>query len=199
MDPIIGKVVSVHVGIAGSEFEKQTCLSLKAELDGIIGDRHRGIERETWVGDKQAEGTKRRNERQWSAVSVEEIAVIEQVMGIQGQLNAAGLGANLCLEGIDKLSQLPLGTILVFPSGAELRVEEYNPPCSEMSQRLAMLYSKNSVESLAATDFSKAAKFSRGLVGVVEVAGTINAGDAVIVKPYQAAPWLQRLAEEGLV
>lgn len=197
MDNIIGKVVSVHVGSEGSEFKKESCTSLLTELDGIVGDRHRGIEREAWAGDKQAEGTKRRNERQWSAVSVEEIGYIEQQMDIEGQLSAATLGANLCIEGIPKLSQLPIGTLLLFPSGAELRIEEYNPPCPELSQNLAKIFTRNSGEPLGATDFSKAAKFSRGLVGIVEVAGTINAGDTVKVIPYQPAPWLARLATEN--
>ena len=47
--------------------------SIEVMLDGIVDDPHRGYTRETWVGDKQPQGTVRRNERQWSAVSIEEI------------------------------------------------------------------------------------------------------------------------------
>ena len=107
----------------------KSCNSIKAELDGLTGDRHRSFERESWgAGYKQPEGTRRRNERQWSAVSIEELAEITTAMDLKEPLLAATLGANLCLEGIPNLSRLPKGTILKFPSGAELMVEEYNHP-----------------------------------------------------------------------
>jgi len=196
MTSIVGKVESVYIGSPGSEFTKDSCASVQAELDGLVGDRHRSIQRQSWAGDKQAEGTIRRNERQWSAVSVEELAFIQQEMDLDRQLTAADLGANLCLVGVPKLSQLPRGTIFVFPSGAELMVEEYNPPCAEMSQKLASTYATKSGAALGPMDFSKAAKFSRGLVGIVEVAGTINSGDVVTIKPYQPVPWLARLVNK---
>ena len=111
-------------------------------------------------------------------------------------MKAAHLGANLCLKGIAKLSQLPRGTILKFPSGAELMIEEYNPPCLDMSEKLASIYTSNSGEPIAHTAFSQAAKHSRGLVGVIEVAGIINAGDEFIVKPYAPPRWLVKMASE---
>lgn len=195
MNTTVGQLDSVHIGAPGSEFSKDACTSVQAELDGIVGDRHRSVQRETWAGDKQAEGTVRRNERQWSAVSVEELEFMQQEMDISEALTATILGANFCFKGIPKLSQLAKGTILQFPSGAELMVEEYNPPCPEMAAKLASIFTKNSGEPLGSSDFPKAAKFSRGLVGIVEVAGVINAGDTVTVKPYEPAPWLSRLSK----
>jgi hypothetical protein len=56
--------------------------SIEVELDGIVGDTHRSYVRKTWAGDKQPEGTLRRNERQWSAVSVEELAAIQEAMDL---------------------------------------------------------------------------------------------------------------------
>jgi hypothetical protein len=41
------------------------------------------------------------------------------------------------------------------------------------------------------TAFSGAAKFQRGVVGVVEVAGTIRSGDAVFVEAEQLPKWLR--------
>lgn len=195
MKTTVGRVDSVCIGAPDSEFSKNSCDCLQAELDGLVGDRHRGIEREAWERDKQLKGTIRRNERQWSAVSVEELALISQEMNLKEPLTAAILGANLCLKGIPNLSELPKGTMLKFPSGAELMVEEYNPPCTEMSQELASLYADKSGASIGPTDFSKAAKFSRGLVGVVEVPGTIKPGDEVTVIHFEPAPWLIRLAK----
>ena len=192
MNTITGQVESVYLGRLEDGLAKEPCASLQAELDGFVGDRHRSASRRTWEGDKQPEGTTRRNERQWSAVSVEELVAIEQQMDLKEHLTAANLGANLCFKGIPKLSQLPLGTILKFPSGAELMVEEYNPPCLEMGQKLASQYTGNTGKPIADTAFSQAAKFSRGLVGVIEVAGTINAGDEVVVVPHKLPIWLAR-------
>ncbi|MCP5093151.1 MAG: molybdenum cofactor sulfurase, partial [Gammaproteobacteria bacterium] len=102
------------------------------------------------------------------------------------------LGANLCLQGIRELSRLPKGTLLTFPSGAVLQVEEYNPPCRDMGKRLAAKPTTGSGEPLSSTAFSKAAKPTRGVVGVVEVAGTINAGDEVTIELYETPSWLAR-------
>ena len=41
-----------------------------------------------------------------------------------------------CVEGIPEFSLLPKGTKLLFPSGAVLLVEGYNPPCAEMGLKL---------------------------------------------------------------
>lgn len=194
MEKLTARVASVHAG-SNDDLSKEAHASIQVELDGIVGDRHRSGQRETWQCDKQPEGTVRRNERQWSAVSVEELADIGRAMDLNDELTATCLGANLCLSGIPELSRLPKGTILKFPSGAELVVEEYNPPCQDMSRKIAGLYLKRSGEALSATAFSKAAKLSRGVVGVVEVPGTISAGDEVVVMIYETPAWLRRSAE----
>ncbi len=191
---IKAQVLSVHAG-SNDDLSKQQLPSIQAELDGIVGDRHRSYFRKAWAGDKQPKGTVRRNERQWSAVSVEELADIKKELGLENPLTAASLGANLCLSGVAELSRLPKGTLLKFPSGAELIVEEYNPPCHEMGQKLAALHASKSGEPLSSTAFSKAAKLSRGVVGVVEVAGTINEGDEVTVILYEPPTWLLRSSD----
>ena len=71
----IAYVDSVYLGGEGDDLGKDACQSLDAQLSGFVGDRHASFEREAWSGgDKQAEGTRRRNERQWCAVSAEELA-----------------------------------------------------------------------------------------------------------------------------
>ncbi len=191
---IVAQVVSVHVGADG-ELHKDEHASIQVELDGIVGDRHRSYERSAFKGDKQPEGTIRRNERQWSAVSVEEMAEIQAAMELSEPPTATCLGANLCISGIAELSRLPKGTVLKFPSGAELIVEEYNPPCHYMGEKVASLYTTNSGEPLSSTAFSKASKLTRGVVGAVEVAGTISAGDEVTVEVYETPSWLERSAD----
>ncbi len=44
MNKTIGKLVSVHIG-KEDEFEKIAQTSVQAELDGFVGDRHRGYSR----------------------------------------------------------------------------------------------------------------------------------------------------------
>lgn len=192
MKEITARVDSVHAG-SNDDLSKEQHPSILVELDGVVGDRHRSYTRQTWSGDKQPEGTFRRNERQWSAVSIEELAAIREDMDLTDNLTATSLGANLCLEGITELSRLPRGTLLKFPSGAELIVEEYNPPCREMGQKLAATHETRSGDALSETAFSKAAKLTRGIVGSVEVAGTIRAGDEVSVILYAAPSWLARM------
>jgi MOSC domain-containing protein YiiM len=184
-------VVSVHSG-SNDDLSKQQHTTIQVELDGVVGDRHQSYVREAWKGDKQPEGSVRRNERQWSAVSVEELAEIQGAMDLSAPLTAARLGANLCLSGISELSRLPRGTILKFPSGAELMVEEFNPPCHELGTLIAAEHTTRSGRDLSSTAFSKAAKLSRGVVGVVEAAGSISAGDVVTVEIYETPSWLQR-------
>ena len=194
MKAITATVVSVHTG-GSDQLSKDEQSSIIVELDGVVGDRHRSYSRETWAGDKQPKGTVRRNERQWSAVSVEELAEIQEAMDLTEPLTATVLGANLCLEGVTELSRLPKGTILRFPSGAELMVAEYNPPCLDMGTKLAQAMQTRSGTPLENTTFSKAAKLLRGVVGVVEVAGIINPGDEVEIILYEHPSWLARSAD----
>lgn len=190
MKEINATVVSVFA--ADSDADEQQPSAIQLELDGIVGSHHRSYTRKSGSGDKQAKGTLRRNERQWSAVSVEELSEIQKSMGLEKPLTAKFLLANLCIEGLAELSRLPKGTLLKFPSGAELIVEEYNPPCRDMGQRLADSFKTQSDESLSDTAFPKAAKLLRGVVGTVEVAGTISVGDVVTVVIYENPPWLKR-------
>ena len=186
-----GRVVSVHAG-SNDDLSKNEHAQIQVELDGIVGDAHRSWSRKAWEGDKQPAGTVRRNERQWSAVSAEELAQIQEAMDLAEPLTAESVGANLCISGIRQLSRLPKGTVLKFPSGAELIVEEYNPPCKDMGEQLMAKHTTRSGAALISTSFSKAAKLSRGIVGVVDVPGAISAGDEVTVEIYATPSWLDR-------
>jgi MOSC domain-containing protein YiiM len=194
VNTIKAEVRSVHAG-SNTDLSKEQRASIEVELEGITGDRHRSYKRGTWEGDKQPQGTVRRNERQWSAVSVEELAEISEAMDLVEPLTATELGANLCLQGVEQLSRLPKGTLLKFASGAELIVEEFNPPCLDMGKKIAGSHATRSGQPLESTAFSKAAKLTRGIVGVVEAAGTINAGDEVTIVIYETPSWLRRSAD----
>ncbi len=177
-----GRVAGLHVGESGIEDLSKAPRSLiSAQLDGIAGDNHRGFRREAFSGDKEPEGTVRRNERQWSGMSMEEIAMISKNMGLDQELKGSDLGANICFSDLPGFSQLPKGSKFIFPSGAKLVAVEYNPPCIEMGARLAEKYTRSG-EAFVAGRFPRAAVGLRGLVGVVDVPGDIHVGDQVTVE-----------------
>lgn len=188
MNKFTARVVSVHSGKSGG-LGKEPRPFIEAELDGFAGDRHKSFTRRSWRGDKQRKGTLRRNERQWSAVSLEELAEIERELDLEEPLTAASLGANLCLSGVPGFSRLAKGTIMAFPSGAELLVEEYNAPCLAMARELSSIHRLRSGRPLRDAAFVRVARHRRGLVGVVEVAGIISAGDEVTIIPYAPPEW----------
>jgi hypothetical protein len=181
---LTGKVVSLHMG-SNADLSKQVQSSLNAEIGGFAGDKHQGPVRQTWEGEWQPAGTIRRNERQWSGVSVEELACITERLDLTTPLSPETLGANLCIEGIPEFSLLPKGTKLVFPSGATLLVEEYNPPCVDMGAQIASKYYTRSGQSLTDKTWLRPAAGRRGVVGVIEVPGEIQVGDEVEVRVYE--------------
>ena len=190
MKKIIGKIDSLFLGVIEEELIKRSVKQLEFRLDGVIGDRHAGFERVTWEGDdKQVANTLRRNERQWSAVSSEELDEISEKMNLRVPLNAGDIGANFCVSGANNFSKLPKGTIFKFDSGVELIIEEYNPPCLGMSKNLAQKILDKNGNVLDETLFLQVAKYLRGLVGVVEVPGMIHKNDEFLIIPYTSPRW----------
>jgi len=183
---LIGTLVSVHTG-NNADYSKQAQSSVQVELDGFVGDKHRGYDRIAASYDPDPTGTVRRNERQWSGVSLEELAIIGDRLDLEGPLMPATLGANICVEGIPEFSRLARGSRLVFPSGAVLVVEEGNPPCADIAEPIAAAYTTRSGGPVAGKMFPKYALGLRGVVGVVDVAGTIEPGDQVVVEVNEAS------------
>ncbi len=181
MKKLVGTLVSVHTG-NNEDYSKQAQPSAQVELDGFVGDKHRGFERIAASYDPDPTGTIRRNERQWTGVSLEELAVIRERLDLKEPLTAATLGANICVEGIPDFSRLARGSRLVFPSGAVLVIEECNPPCADMGVQIAATHTTNSGGPASGKMFPKYAVRLRGVVAVVDVAGTIEAGDRVVVE-----------------
>ena len=181
MKKLIGTLVSVHTG-NNEDYSKAALASAQLELDGFVGDKHRGFQRVAQSYDPDPTGTVRRNERQWSGVSLEELSVIRERLDLKEPLTAATLGANVCVEGIPDFSRMPRGSRLLFPSGAVLVIEECNPPCVDIGVQIAATHTTNSGAPVDGKMFPKHAIRLRGVVGVVDVAGTIDAGDQVVVE-----------------
>ena len=186
-----GAVTSLFLGDTGT-LSKSEQASLEFAFDGIVGDRHRGLTRRAWEQtDKQPEGTERRNERQWSAVAQEDLNQVSQALGLARSLSAGDVAVNLSISGIPDFSRLPRGTIFTFEGGVVLMVEEYNPPCSVMSQYVSEGHETTTGVPLEEAGFIEASKFSRGLVGVVEVPGVVSVGEGVSVAPEVLPKWLR--------
>jgi len=187
MSDLDARVVSVHSG-DHEDLHKDAFDSVEVDFEGFPGDRHRGFTRVAWQGDKDPEGTVRRNERQWSGVSSEELAIITKRMDLARPLEASTLGANLCVLGIPDFSRFPRGTRLLFPSGAALVIEESNPPCKDMGMQIAAAYETRAGEPADYKLFPKHSIGLRGVVGAVDVPGLIRAGDRVVVEIPKSTP-----------
>jgi len=181
---LVGRIVSVHSG-NNEDLSKEARESLTAEIGGFVGDKHQGFSRKAWDGEWEPAGTLRRNERQWSGVSVEELTYISEHLALTKPLSPDTVGANLCVEGISEFSLLPKGSKLVFPSGAVLLVEEYNPPCVEMGAQIVAKHGAPSDKSLTPAAWVSLAAGRRGLVGIVDVPGIIRPSDEVEVRVYE--------------
>lgn len=169
-----GKVEQLYKS-SGKAVKKNACAFLTLSLDGIEGDRHAGALKKADGRDKGIErGTMIRNWRQWSAVSAEELRAVAANLELE-DLDGALLGPNLVISGIANFTQLPPGTLLKFPD-ATLFVEAENDPCTKAGKTIATVHKNVTPQS-----FVKAAWHLRGIVGVVQKAGIIKAGDAVEV------------------
>ena len=179
-------LVSIHIAVEGEE-GRQNRDSVQAEPDGLAGDKYRGFTRVAQSWDQEPSGTLRRNERQWSGVSREELDAIADRMDLAEALVPETLGANLCFAEAPGLSALPKGSKLIFPSGAVLMVEEETLPCAEMGKAIESDYTRRSGGPVEGKYFPKLALGLRGILGFVDVAGELRVGDEVVLKPYSVS------------
>ncbi len=175
-----GRVAGIFAA-AGESFETAGCERLVLGFEGIEGDLHRGYERKAGAREPWYQrGTVMRNDRQISILATNELAAIANNMELDG-IRPQWIGGNLLIEGVARLSMLPAGTLLMFAGGASIKVNGYNPPCriagAMLAKRAGMADSQ-----MGGLAFAKAAKRLRGLVGSVEVPGTIRAGEDISIR-----------------
>ena len=79
-----GEVVGVYLSQMKNSLESQALSSIEANETGIVGDKHIGVMMKSDARQTATytRGTLIRNNRQWSAVSVEELAEVAQKMGL---------------------------------------------------------------------------------------------------------------------
>lgn len=157
---------------------------LSLTYEGIVGDRHSGLYRESGPREPwYPRGTPMRNERQLSILSAEENAEVAATLAIP-ELKPEWIGGNLLLSGVPDLSQLPPRTLLMFPSGATVRIDGDNGPCKKSGASIASnIPGRPDLEF----GFVKAAKYKRGLLGWVEREGDVRIGDAVKIRIWEQA------------
>jgi len=166
--------------VSGLFIGKQFYPQLEFDLEGIMGDKHRGFTKDSDVRDKPLpKKVLVQNWRQWSGVSQEELAVVAKRLEAP-TLEAYLLDANIEFQGIENFTKLPPGTKLWFPQETILKVEEDNEPCIYPGRKIAEVY-----PTVNPSHFVKAAWGLRGLVGTTFRAGLINVGDVVKVEPYK--------------
>ena len=104
----------------------------KAEVTygGLVGDAHGGLTRPSCsrVTSQYEKGTEIRNTRQFSILSVKELAQIAERMEV-AHVEPEWVGANMVLAGIPDLTCLPHSARLIFEGGVSLVVDMENGPC----------------------------------------------------------------------
>jgi hypothetical protein len=170
-----GRASSVLVP-TGDRFITRAVAEIGLDFEGVPGDSHagwtRGADSRTpWY----ERGTPIRNVRQVSIVATDELEEIARRMELP-EVRAEWLGANVVIDGVPRLSRLPAGTLIFFPSGATLRVEETNGPCRFAGASVAEHFPERSGLDMM---FPQKARGLRGVVASVDRPGLVQAGDAV--------------------
>ena len=106
----------------------------------------------------------------------EDLDQVSEALSLNTPLSAGDVAVNLSIRASPISPDSPAAT-LVFEGGVVLMVEEYNPPATRMSKHLSETLTTGSDDPLPEDAFIGASKFSRGLVGVVEVPGFVSPGE----------------------
>ncbi len=157
---------------------------------GIRGDRHAGtrladVREKEFLSFGFSKGIEIANHREFSAVSVEELAEVARTMILPQPIAYGCLGENLVLSGIPRLTELPTGTMLFFRKDEKqlrsvvLVVWAENMPCQGPGEAIQEQF-RHIVELTRL--FPKAAIGKRGIVGSIYSSGNIHQGDTVIAK-----------------
>ena len=146
---------------------------LKVDYAGFEGEAHGGLTRPSCsrVKLQYTRGTEIKNARQVTIVSAEELREIGCAMGLPEPVRPEWIGANLVLEGIPELTQLPPGSRLIFEEGlTSLAVDMENGPCKYPAQVIEEIHPGLGLS------FPKHAMGKRGVTAWVERQGELALG-----------------------
>jgi hypothetical protein len=170
-------VEAVLIADTPSTFLTRRLEKVDLVFGGIEGDRHFGITAQADVRQTMyPRGTVIMNRRQLSMVTVEELDEVARKMGI-AEIKPEWLGANIVLSGYPSLTELPMGTRMMLPSGGGIVCEGENEPCMGPGKQIADHYG----EPKLGQQFVRLAHKKRGIVGYVEHPGELRVGDRVVI------------------
>ena len=158
---------------------------IEAVFDGLVGDAHGGAFRPSCSRVKAvySRGTRIRNARQLTILSLEELDRIARIMEVP-HVDPAWVGASMVVSGIADLSHVPPSSRLRAASGATLVVDMENRPC-----HLPAKVIDEDAEGFGRR-FKAAAQGLRGVTAWVECPGALRRGDGLeLFVPDQPA-WL---------
>jgi len=185
----LGHLAGLYLSQHPAGLESTAYPAIELDHTGPVGDKHAGMVAKSDARQVQfyKRGTPIRNNRQWSAVSVEELATIQTQMAYP-EVRPEWVGANLLVSGIPHFTQLPPMSLLVIrpdgPGKVVLVVHDENLPCVGPNKAIQAHY-----DFVPAQTFMKAGMGRRGLVGWVEKAGPVAVGDPVqVLLPRFVAP-----------
>lgn len=170
---ICGKVTGLYVNDnreAGLESTARDRITVTYE--GFEGEAHGGLTRPscTRVKRQYVPGTEIRNTRQITILGREELEAVAADMKID-RIDPEWVGANLILEGIPLLTQLPPASRLIFEGGVSLVVDMENGPCRYAAEQIGVH------RPGVGLSFVQAAGGRRGVTAWVEKTGEIAMGE----------------------
>jgi len=160
--------------------------SMALGFAGPPGESHAGLTRPSCsrVLGVYPRNTPIRNTRQISIVSVEELALIAQRMGLD-TLDPTLIGATMVISGIPDFTHVPPSSRLLAASGASMTIDMENRPCVLPARPI-----ETSHPGVGAR-FKPAAKGLRGVTAWVEAEGTVSVGDTLTLFIPDQPAWSQ--------
>jgi hypothetical protein len=157
-----------------AQLEAEAVAELTASFAGPVGEDHGGLTRSSCsrVVAQYPKGTTIRNTRQFTILSVEELAATAAKMGLD-HLDPALVGATMVIEGIPDLTHLPPASRLQVADGATLVVDIENRSCQLPAKPIEARHAGFGAK------YKSAAAGRRGLTAWVEREGVFRLGDAI--------------------
>jgi len=169
----VGRITWIgHVADRKAALRSEALDEAVLSFAGITGEAHGGLTRPSCsrVLSQHPRGTEIRNVRQLSIISVEELAEIAAIMGVEA-LHPRLVGASLAVEGIPDFTRIPPSSRLQAPDGATLVVDMENQPCHLPAKPIDDEGPGNG------RAFKMAAQGRRGVTAWVEREGHLKLGD----------------------
>jgi len=167
----------------GASLKSQAVTRAEACFGGFAGEAHGGITRpsDSRVVAQHRKGTTIANVRQFSILSVEEIAAVAAELGLE-RAEPEWFGASILIEGIPDFSHIPPSSRLQTQSGTTLVIDMENRPC----HLVAKVFED---ETRRGKGFKQAAHRRRGVTAWVEREGPLAVGDTATLHIPDQPVW----------